>query len=138
MRSALPLPTALVAILLWGAISACERRTAPLVGDAATTGAPFVTGETAEPSTPVVESAPLRPEPTEEARDAGVTVAKKPPDGGATLPRWVPKDASLTIIGSLDRDRNLGIAPAAPAASPSRVTVDAGGVAVEIEIRAGH
>lgn len=128
------------ALALCGLV-ACERRSVPAVGDAATTGAPIVTSEQVvgdasmtSAALPVQEEpSPVTPEPTmEAAHDAGVTEAAKT-DAGA-LPRWVPRDASLSIIASGDRDRNLGIVKAPPAPTPGKLTVDAGGVAVEIEI----
>lgn len=82
---------------------------------------------------PIQESTPVTPAPAEATSDAGAAEAAAT-DAGAPTPRWVPKDATLSIIASGDRDRNLGIVTTPPIPTPAKLTVDAGGVAVEIEI----
>jgi hypothetical protein len=128
----------LVAIGTCCGASACERRApAPAVGDASTTSAAAPTGEqTLEPAAvdagaTATATTTRTPEPA--ASDAGVATTAQPP-AAAEQPRpsWVPENATLTIVRSVDRDRNLGIAlpPPVPA-----LTVDAGSCDVGIEVR---
>jgi hypothetical protein len=137
-----------VAIGLWcGVVIACERRTAsPVVGDASTTSAATPAGEQAIERTPAAGPPAAAPAPAERVGDAGgaatppstanaPSAASAPgaagtsPDGGR--PSWVPRDATLTVVRSVDRDRNLGVV----AAEPSVVTIDAGNCDVGIEVR---
>ena len=124
----------------FAAVAACERRPIPVVGDAATTSASPLAREqavgdaaTTSALVPVEEQLVVREQVLERREDAGVLPAPVAAGVDAGLPRWVPRDAPLTIVPAFDRDRNLGITTSP--APPQRLTVDAGGVEVEIEIR---
>lgn len=121
----------------------CDRRKVPAAGESATTGAHVsiepvgadasTTSAALPVETTVREQPPLAP-----VRDGGGAAANalrtSEESDAAAVPRWVPKDATLSIIASGDRDRNLGIVTPSRASGPSKMTVDAGGVAVDIEI----
>lgn len=125
-----------VFVLCSAAAIACEhRREIPAVGDASTTAAtapaprgeralePTADAAVAEPAPPSAERAPAEPAPPPEERARADERQRR-------LERSVQR-APLTIVQARDRDRNLGIVPAAP----TRVEVDGGACEVGIEIK---
>jgi len=113
-------------------LSGCERRReSPAVGDASTTGA------TAVPRAPRGERElePSADAGAEETVDGGVATRpapeRKPADERRRARERALERAPLTIVQAGDRDRNLGIAPAAPA----RIEIDGGACTVGIEIK---
>jgi hypothetical protein len=129
-------PLRVLCAVCCGALVGCERPDTS-ASDAALTSANATLNATAIPPT-VGEQVVLEPNdagavaaaPTSGAADAGAGTATLT---STTLPRWVPKDAALTIISSADRDRNLGIAP--PPSPERAVAIDAGSCEIGIQLR---